>query len=88
MLPSKPLDLITAAPIVERLEYPTTSGTAAGDVYRPGGRGPHPCIVVCLGVVPFGVEHPQVPRLGDALARAGFAALLYWSPRCATSDSI
>jgi hypothetical protein len=26
------------------------------------------------------VDHPQVPRLGEALARAGFAALLYWSP--------
>jgi hypothetical protein len=36
--------------------------------------------VVCLGVVPFGVDHPQVPVLGKALARAGFAALLYWSP--------
>jgi hypothetical protein len=37
-------------------------------------------MVVCLGVVPFGVDHPQVPRLGEALARSGFAALLYWSP--------
>jgi dienelactone hydrolase len=31
-------------------------------------------------VVPFGVDHPQVPVLGRALARSGFAALLYWSP--------
>jgi dienelactone hydrolase len=37
-------------------------------------------MVACLGVVPFGVDHPQVPRLGEALARAGFAALMYWSP--------
>jgi hypothetical protein len=37
-------------------------------------------MVVCLGVVPFDVDHPQIPRLGAALARAGFAALLYWSP--------
>jgi hypothetical protein len=36
--------------------------------------------VVCLGVVPFGVDHPQVAILGKALARSGFAALLYWSP--------
>jgi hypothetical protein len=34
----------------------------------------------------FSCFHPQVPRLGKALARAGFAALLYWSPaRCETS---
>jgi hypothetical protein len=37
-------------------------------------------MVLCLGVVPFGVEHPQVPRLSEALSRAGFAALIYWSP--------
>jgi dienelactone hydrolase len=80
MLPSGPLDLVTPAPVVESLEYPTTSGTARGDVYRPSTRGPHPGMVICLGVVPFGVEHPQVPRLGAALARSGFAALLYWSP--------
>jgi dienelactone hydrolase len=80
MLPSRPLDFVTPAFRVERLEYPTQSSTAIGDVYRPDGKGPHPGIVVCLGVVPFGVDHPQVPRLGEALARAGFAALLYWSP--------
>jgi hypothetical protein len=51
-----------------------------GDLYRPPGRGPHPGMLVCLGVVPFEVDHPQVPILGRALARAGFAALLYWSP--------
>ena len=80
MLPSKPLDLITPAPVVERLQYPTKTGQAEGDVYRPNRKGRHPGIVVCLGVVPFEVEHPQVPRLGAALARSGFAALLYWSP--------
>jgi len=80
MLPSRPLDFVTPKPIVTRLAYATTTGGAEGDLYRPGSRGAHPGIVVCLGVVPFDVEHPQVPRLGAALARAGFAALLYWSP--------
>ena len=80
MLPSRPLNLVTPKFTVERLEYPTTMGMAEGDVYRPANPGPHPGVVVCLGVVPFGVDHPQVPILGEALARAGFAALLYWSP--------
>jgi len=80
MLPSRPLDALLERPIVETLEYRTLAGEAQGDVYRPRGPGPHPGIVVCLGVVPFGVDHPQVPRLGEALAHAGFAALLYWSP--------
>jgi hypothetical protein len=35
---------------------------------------------MCLGVVPFGVDHPQIPRLKAALARFGFVALIHWSP--------
>ena len=80
MLPSSALDWVTPAPVVERVRYPTHSGPVEGDLYRPASGGPHPGVVVCLGVVPFGVDHPQVPRLGAALARSGFAALLYWSP--------
>ncbi len=80
MLPSRPLDWVTPRPVVERFSYPTSRGPAEGDLYRPSTPGPHPAVVVCLGVVPFGVDHPQVPRLGEALARSGFAALLYWSP--------
>ncbi len=80
MLPSRPLNWVTPQPVVERLRYRTSQGDAEGDLYRPSSAGPHPGVVVCLGVVPFGVDHPQVPRLGEALARSGFAALLYWSP--------
>jgi Dienelactone hydrolase and related enzymes len=80
MLPSQPIDWVTKPPVVEKVRYPTRFGQVEGEVYRPSGAGPHPGLVVCLGVVPFGVDHPQVPVLGKALARAGFAALLYWSP--------
>src|SRR5687768_13886764 len=80
MLPSRPVDWVTKPPLIEKVSYPTRFGQAEGDLYRPSAPGPHPGIVVCLGVVPFGVDHPQVPVLGKALARAGFAALLYWSP--------
>jgi hypothetical protein len=71
---------VTSLPVIERVRYPTRHGQAEGDLYRPSTGSPHPGILVCLGVVPFGVDHPQVPRLGAALARSGFAALLYWSP--------
>ena len=80
MLPSRPVDWITPRPVAEKVRYPTGDGEAEGDLYRPASGGPYPGIVVCLGVVPFGVDHPQVPVLGRALARAGFEALLYWSP--------
>jgi hypothetical protein len=80
MLPSRPVDWVTTPPVIEKVTYPTRFGQAEGDLYRPMTRGPHPGIVVCLGVVPFGVDHPQVSVLGKALARAGLVALLYWSP--------
>jgi hypothetical protein len=80
MLPSRPIDWLTKPPVIEKVRYPTRFGQAEGDIYRPAAGGPHPGIVVCLGVVPFGVDHPQVPVLGKALARAGFVTLLYWSP--------
>lgn len=80
MLPSRPVDWVTETPVIQRVKYPTRSGMVEGDLYRPPTDGPHPAILVCLGVVPFEVDHPQVPVLGKALARSGFAALLYWSP--------
>jgi len=80
MLPSRPIDWVTKTPVVQKVSYPSRSGMVEGELYRPPTEGPHPGILVCLGVVPFEVDHPQVPVLGKALARAGFAALLYWSP--------
>lgn len=80
MLPSRAVDWFTPTPSIHKVRYPTRTGITEGDVYRPSGPGPYPGILVCLGVVPFEVDHPQVPVLGRALARAGFAALLYWSP--------
>ncbi len=80
MLPSRPIDWVTKKPVIRKVRYPTSFGEAEGDLYLPGGAGPHPGLVICLGVVPFGVEHPQVAVLGNALARSGCAALLYWSP--------
>jgi len=80
MLPSRPVDWVTKPPVVQKVRYPSRFGQVEGELYRPSTAGPHPGILVCLGVVPFDVDHPQVPVLGKALARAGFAALLYWSP--------
>jgi hypothetical protein len=79
MLPSAPIDRLTKAPLVEQVRYRTPCGEFAADLYRPRDGGPHPGILLCLGVVPFGVDHPQVPRLCEALARAGFVTLIHWS---------
>lgn len=80
MLPSWPVDRVTKTPVVEKLSYRTHAGRAESEFYRPPSGGPHPGVLFSFGVVPLGVDHPQVPRLGQALARAGFAALFHWSP--------
>jgi hypothetical protein len=80
MLPSKPIDWVTRAPVIESVTYQTAAGWVQAELYRPPGRGPNPAVLVCLGVVPFGVDHPQIPRLKAALARFGFVALIHWSP--------
>jgi hypothetical protein len=79
MLPSKSVDWLTKPAVVERVGFPTRGDRAEGDLYRPATAGPHAGVVVCLGVVPDGYDHPQIPRFGEALARAGFAALIYRS---------
>jgi len=71
---------MTRAPVIERVSYENQGGQVTAELYRPPGPGPHPAVVLCLGVVPFGVDHPQVPRLKAALARFGFVALIHWSP--------
>ena len=50
MLPSRPINWVTPRPIVERFTYTTSHGAVDGDVYRPSTPGPHPGVLVCLGV--------------------------------------
>jgi hypothetical protein len=77
---SSAIDRVTAAPVIEKFTYPTQTGLAEAELYRPSSPGRHPGLVVSLGVVPAGVDHPQRARFGEAVARSGFAALLHWSP--------
>jgi hypothetical protein len=79
MLPSRPVDWVTAAPEIRRVALPARYGQIQADLYRPGHGSRYPGVAVCLGVVPAGYDHPQIPRLGTALARAGMAALIYRS---------
>jgi hypothetical protein len=78
-IPSRPWDWMTHRPIVEPRWLSTEGGRGEGDLYRPPSHGPHPSVLCVLGIVPAGVEHPLVTRLGEGLARAGFVALLHRS---------
>ncbi len=79
MLPSRPIRWVTRSPVVETVRYDVDGAPVEAELYRPPGRGPLPAVLMCLGVVPFGVDHPQIPRLEAALARSGFIALIHWS---------
>ena len=48
-------------------------------MYRPAAGGPHPGIVVALGVNPAGRDDERVVNLGEGLARMGVVALLPFS---------
>ena len=76
----KPVDWVTERPVIEKLPIPSGAGWADADLYRPPSRGPHPGVVLSLGVLPAGVIDPRAAMLGEAFARSGFAALVYWSP--------
>jgi hypothetical protein len=80
MFPSRPLDRLSPSPVRETVHYPTQRGLVEGEIWRPPTAGPHPAVLLCLGVIPVDVVHPQVARLQESLARAGFVTLLYWSP--------
>jgi hypothetical protein len=78
--PTSPIDWITPEPIVEKLTFDTPTGPAEADLYHPPGLGAHPGVVAAFGIVPPDAVDARVPQMGAALARAGFSALLYWSP--------
>ena len=61
---------------------PVATGDAPWDgvLFLPAGRGPHPGLVIALGVTPAGRDDPRVISLGDGLARLGVAAFVPYSP--------
>jgi len=75
-----PIDRLTEQPLIEAFTYSTDAGRGEAQLYRPRSSGPHPAVVVALGILPVDYTHPMVASLGEGLARAGFAALLLWSP--------
>ncbi len=62
------------------MRYPAFAGMVDAEIWKPPGPGPFPAVVLSLGVIPLDLDHPQLERLQNALARAGFAVLLHWSP--------
>ncbi|MBI2872028.1 MAG: dienelactone hydrolase family protein [Chloroflexi bacterium] len=79
-IPLHPQEWVTRKPIRERVSFPLPHGEGVGDLYRPAGGGRHAAVLLFLGVAPAGPEDPRVVGLGEALARSGMVAMIYWSP--------
>jgi len=63
-------------PIVEVVSYEVGDRTVVADLYHPSGGGPHPGIVLVHGMVDVGRNDERLMAFADALARAGYAALV------------
>lgn len=63
-------------PAVEHVTFPAGPKTIVADVYRPAGEGPHPGIVLNHGVADLGKDDPRLVNFADAVARAGYVALV------------
>jgi len=63
-------------PTVEPVTFRAGTKAIVADVYRPAGEGPHPGIVLNHGVADLGKDDPRLVNFADAVARAGYVALV------------
>ena len=79
--PVKPQPWLASEPEHVAAEFPRYDGsTGTGDIYViPDGKR-RAGLLIFLGANAAGADDPDVVNLGQALARAGFAVMYYWSP--------
>ncbi len=79
-LPVNPQAWFTDEPLRQEVRYSESGVALAADVYRlPDGK-PRAAALLSVGATPHGLDDPGIVTLGDALARAGYVAMLHWSP--------
>ena len=79
-LPVRPQSWFTNEPMRQEVRYSVSDDALVADVYRPPGDGPRAAVLLSVGASPHGLDDPAIVMLGDALARAGYVAMLHWSP--------
>ena len=79
-LPVKPQSWFTDEPMRQEIRYSVNDDALVADVYRPPGGGTRAAALLSVGASPLGLDDPNIVMLGDALARAGYVAMLHWSP--------
>ena len=80
-MPISPQSWFTGEPIRHQIEYGKDDGTQMAEVYRVPRDRPRAAVLLSVGAVRKGLDEPNLVRLGDALARAGYVAILHWSPK-------
>jgi len=71
-----PMATLRGDPIVEQVSFDVDGKTVVADLYRPAGEGRHPGIALNHGVAVRGKDDPRLVNFADALARAGYVALV------------
>ena len=86
--PVKPQAWFTAAPQRQQITYDRPDGLGAADIYSiPDGKR-RAGLLVFLGANAAGRDDPDVVNFGQALARAGFAVMLSWSPTMGERNNV
>ncbi len=73
-IPVKPLRWITPPPAVEQIELGARQWIIA-DLFVPAQHGPHPAIILVMGVRTLDEDRPILLGLADTLARLGYLTL-------------
>ena len=84
----KPQSWFSPEPSRRQVNFPLESGAGEADVYRVPGKDGRAAVLIFLGANAAGRDDPDVLMLGNSLARAGFAAMFYWSPTMALQSNI
>ena len=86
--PVKPQPWFTSAPVREEITYDRPDGEGSADIYYiPDGRR-RAGLLVFLGANAAGRDDPDVVNFGNALSRAGFAAMFSWSPTMGQRNNV
>jgi len=71
-----PIAKLRPDPVIERVTFEASGRLIVADLYRPPSGDPHPGIVLSHGVAERGKDDPRLVNFADAMARAGFVALV------------
>lgn len=73
-IPVKPLRWISPPPVVEQIDLGAGQWIIA-DLFVPAQRGPHPAIILVMGVRTLDEDRPILLGLADTLARLGYLTI-------------